>query len=241
MRLNRYIALSGYCSRRKADELILSQKVSINNHRVATLGSKVEGQDQIVVEGKRLYLPQKFIYLIMNKPLDVITTKKDPLDRKTVLDIIRQSKQKNLAQVSPVGRLDRDTTGVLLFTNDGNLLHFLTHPSNQITKVYEVLLKENINLKTLTHLREGIKLEDGLIKPNLIKYASHYSKKKIIIKMHSGKNRIIRRMMREVNHHILKLNRLSFAKLSASGLGYGRFRELSSKEVKILKVLQDKK
>ncbi len=231
IRLNRFIANAGICSRREADQLIASGVVEINSKVITELGTKVSANDQVKCEGKLLNKEIKK-YLLLNKPKDFITTMDDPKGRRTVLDLVKRA---CIERIYPVGRLDRATTGLLLFTNDGEMTKKLTHPSSNIKKVYRVGLDKVVTQKDLFKLVEGIQLEDGLATVDKASYALDADDKKVVqLELHSGKNRIIRRMMEALGYKVTRLDRIQFAGLTKKDIPRGRFRFLSEKEVGFL-------
>ena len=232
IRLNKYIASSGVCSRREADHLIANGKVSVNGKVITDLGTKVKPDAKVSVNGAPLKGERK-IYILLNKPKNVITTTDDPQGRMTVTDIIGNSITE---RVYPVGRLDRNTTGVLLLTNDGDLSEKLTHPKYRIDKIYEVGLNRNLEEDDILLLKKGIKLEDGLSKIDKIGFPDPENRSLIGVNIHSGKNRIIRRTFEHLGYEVVKLDRVSFAGLTKKNLSRGRWRKLSPKEVSWLKM-----
>lgn len=234
MRLNRYIASSGICSRRDADELIRKGAVEINGKKVTELGTQVSAKDQVKVNGKLIRNERK-VYILMNKPKDTLTTTDDPEGRQTVLDIIGDISG---IRVFPVGRLDRNTTGVLLLTNDGELAAKLTHPRYGVKKVYEVRTAVNVTDNHIEQLLNGIELDDGPMKADNIAFSDPSSRQYLQIEIHSGKNRVIRRMFEQLGIEIIKLDRISFAGLTKKNLARGRWRFLSPKEVGWLKMMR---
>lgn len=231
MRLNKYIAHAGICSRREADKLIEEGLISINGKRVTELGVKVAPEDEVRYKGKPIK-PEKPVYILMNKPKDTITTVKDPRQRKTVIDIIRPRVRQ---KVFPVGRLDRNTTGVLLLTNDGKLAEKLMHPSHKKKKVYHVFLNKDLSKKDAEKLVSGIELEDGFMQFDAVGFPKDEIRNEIGIEIHSGRNRVVRRMFEATGYEVVKLDRVFFAGLSKKGLSRGRWRYLTDKEVGILK------
>jgi len=235
VRLNRYIALSGVCSRREADELIKKGEIKVNGKKCLEMGTKVTpGKDKVVYVNRELRI-RKFIYLLMNKPKDHITTVKDDQGRRTVMDLVRKYTK---ARVYPVGRLDRNTTGLLLFTNDGELTEKLTHPSFQVPKIYQVRLDQNVPQEHLDQLKKGVELEDGFIKADRIDYVDGGYDNEIGLEIHSGRNRIVRRMFEHLGYRIVALDRVQFGPLTKKGLGRGTCRALEDKEVGWLKMLK---
>ena len=233
MRLNRYIANAGVCSRREADNLILSGAVHVNGVPVIELGSRVGLDDKVTVGGESIKHEKK-VYLVMNKPKNFITTLDDPQGRKTVLQLVGKLKQR----VYPVGRLDRATTGVLMFTNDGDLTKKLTHPKHGIKKIYQVTTDKNVSQANLKQIAEGIELEDGWIKADEVNYVGKGDdRKEIGIEIHSGKNRIVRRIFEHLGYEVIKLDRVYFAGLTKKDIARGQWRYLTSDEVNFLKML----
>ncbi len=232
IRLNKYIANSGICSRREADQLIEAGVVKVNNTTITTLGYKVKPTDIVEVEGQKIKNEKK-VYLLLNKPKDYLTTTKDPQNRKTVMDLISNACKE---RIFPVGRLDRQTTGLLLFTNDGELADKLMHPKSQIPKLYHVKLNRNFSYNDFQKLAQGIELEDGFIKPDALSYVMG-SKNELGIQIHSGKNRIIRRIFEHLRYEVIKLDRVMYAGLTKKNLPRGKWRFLSEKEIQYLKML----
>ncbi len=227
VRLNRYIASSGICSRRDADELIQRGVVEVNGVKITELGSQVEPGDNVKVNGKTIRNERK-VYVLLNKPKDTLTTTDDPEGRRTVMDLVREA---TTERIFPVGRLDRNTTGVLLLTNDGELAGRLTHPRYRVKKIYEVRASKNITDEMVEVLLKGIELEDGLAMADSVTFIDPMSKKDVAIEIHSGKNRIVRRMFEYLGLEIVKLDRVSFGGLTKKTLSRGKWRYLSPKEV----------
>ncbi len=230
-RLNKYIANAGECSRREADKRIEDGRVSVNGKIVTEVGIKVTAKDEVMVDGNLLQLEKK-VYLALNKPKDFVTTLDDPLGRKKVVDLIKNACNE---RVYPVGRLDRMTTGVLLFTNDGELTKRLTHPSYNKKKIYHVFLDKEITLEQLDEIKTGFELEDGFIKADAINYADKIDKKQVGIEIHSGKNRIVRRIFEHLGFVVEKLDRVYFAGITKKNLPRGKWRFLTKEEVLMLK------
>ncbi|RZT91136.1 23S rRNA pseudouridine2605 synthase [Ancylomarina subtilis] len=230
MRLNKFIANSGVCSRREADKLIADGQIMVNGITVTEVGTKVSMDDDVRLDGVRLMAEAK-VYLLMNKPKDFVTTLDDPTGRKTVMDLIGDACEE---RIYPVGRLDRDTTGVLLFTNDGNLTKKLTHPSYERKKIYHVHLDRNITRDELLKISDGLELEDGFIQPDELSYVDPKDKSQVGIEIHSGKNRIVRRIFEHLGFKVEKLDRVYFAGLTKKNLPRGKFRFLTQKEINIL-------
>ena len=231
MRLNRFIANSGICSRREADELILKGFVSVNGKQVSDLGIKVKHTDDIRYKGKRLSAEKK-VYILMNKPKGYVTTVEDPHADKRVIDLLGDSCTE---RVYPVGRLDKETTGVLLLTNDGDLTGRLTHPKYERRKIYHVFLEKQLAKNDLFRLTEGIMLDDEMVVADAVSFVDPEDRTQIGIELHSGKNRVIRRLFEELGHRVKKLDRVYFAGLTKKNLPRGRWRYLTDKEVNMLK------
>ena len=232
MRLNRYISLSGICSRRRADELIRQGSIRVNDQMVTELGTRIQPNDKVKYEGK-LIQPEKKVYILLNKPKDYITTLRDPGERKTVMELIDPGKH---PRVYPVGRLDRHTTGVLLLTNDGELTRKLAHPSGKAAKVYHVFLNRNFRESDMQQLLKGIALDDGPVSADKLSYPDPLDKKQVGIEIHSGRNRIVRRIFEYLDYQVVKLDRVYFAGLTKKGLGRGKWRYLNLQEIARLKM-----
>ena len=230
VRLNRFIANAGICSRRDADKLIEAGEIKVNGKVITEMGYQVQPTD-IVKYGSRKLNREKTVYLLLNKPKDFITTTEDPNDRKTVMELVKNACD---SRIYPVGRLDRNTTGLLLLTNDGELAEKLTHPSNEITKVYQVEIDKPIEDDDIKAITEGLKLEDGEIKADELAVITP-DKMVLGIKIHSGRNRIVRRIFEHLGYEVLKLDRTSFAGLTKKDLPRGNWRFLTEKEVVKLK------
>jgi 23S rRNA pseudouridine2605 synthase len=234
IRLNRYIANAGICSRRKADELIEAGVVSVNGNVVSELGYKINpSQDEIRYNGE-LLKREKMVYVLLNKPKDYITTTDDPQERRTVMLLVEKASRE---RIYPIGRLDRNTTGLLLMTNDGDLAEKLSHPRSNVTKLYQVELSKSLTQGDLNKIGFGVELEDGLIKPDSVSYVQGGSKREIGIQIHSGKNRIVRRIFEHLGYEVVKLDRVVYANLTKKDLPRGRWRYLDEKEVIQLKHL----
>ena len=232
VRLNKFIANSGVCSRREADTFIQTGLVTVNGKIVTELGSKVKPTDDIRFNGERLRGERK-VYILMNKPKDFVTTMADPHADRTVMDLI--SKDKCPERVYPVGRLDKATTGVLLFTNDGEMTEKLTHPSHNVKKIYQVTLEQPLAKEDFDKILEGIELEDGPIAADTLAYVGD-DKTEIGIEIHSGRNRIVRRIFESLNYRVKKLDRVYFAGLTKKNVRRGEWRFLEEKEVNLLKM-----
>jgi len=235
IRLNKYIANAGICSRREADKLIAAGAVSVNGKVVTELGTKISANDKVQY-GDQSLKREKLRYVLLNKPKGFITTTDDPQERKTVMNLISKACHE---RIYPVGRLDRNTTGVLLFTNDGELTKKLLHPKHGVQKIYHVVLDKALTKKDMMQVIEGITLDDGLIKVDAVEYVGDgKDKKQIGIELHSGKNRIVRRIFEKLEYKVVRLDRVSFAGLTKKNLPRGEWRFLGEKEVNFLKMLR---
>ena len=232
IRLNKYLANAGVCSRREADEFILSGAVTVNGEVVKELGSKVLRSDVVLFQEKPVSLEKK-VYVLLNKPKDYVTTSDDPQQRKTVMDLVKGACPE---RIYPVGRLDRNTTGVLLLTNDGDLASKLTHPKFLKKKVYHVFLDKPVTANDLQKISDGIELEDGEIKADAIEYADPQDQTQVGIEIHSGKNRIVRRIFESLGYRVVKLDRVQFAGLTKKNVRRGDWRFLTEKEVDMLRM-----
>lgn len=230
IRLNRFISNAGICSRRDADKLIQQGEISVNGEIVTSLGTKIRITDRVKYKNK-LLKREHHVYVLLNKPKDFITTMDDPQNRRTVMDLIKQAGNE---RIYPVGRLDRNTTGLLLLTNDGELADFLTHPSNKIQKIYQVDLDRPITPEDFEDIQKGIELEDGPIKPDDIQILSK-DRKILGIEIHEGRNRIVRRIFEHFRYEVVRLDRVMYAGLTKKDLVRGKWRMLTSKEVINLK------
>ena len=234
IRLNKYLADCGVCSRREADELIKAGCVTVNGEVVTTMGYKVKTNDKVMYGGQTLNR-EKLRYLLLNKPKGYITTADDPEGRVTVMELVKDACPE---RIFPVGRLDKNTTGLLLLTNDGDLAKKLTHPSSEISKLYHVVLDKPLTRNDMLRIADGLDLDDGMIIPDEIAYdADDDSKKSVGIKLHSGRNRIVRRIFEHLGYDVLKLDRVMFAGLDKYKLPRGEWRFLSDQEVASLKKL----
>lgn len=231
-RLNQYISKAGITSRRKADVLIQSGQIKINGRVIKELGIKVSTSDTIEYRGKKIYI-EKYKYIMLNKPKGFITTVKDQKNRKTVMELVEKSCEE---RVFPVGRLDKDTTGLLLFTNDGDLSQKLIHPKNKIEKVYRVILDKAITQTDYNKITNGVPLIDGNIKVDNISILNNTKNKELAIELHSGKNRVVRRIFDFFGYKVVKLDRVTFAGLSKKKIPRGKWRSLTNKEVGFLKM-----
>jgi 23S rRNA pseudouridine2605 synthase len=237
IRLNKFIANTGICSRREADSLILSGSIKVNGKTITELGTRIDPGDVVTYKGKKLQ-GEKKVYILMNKPKDCVTTVKDTHGRMTVLDLVKDGCQE---RIYPVGRLDRNTTGVLLLTNDGELADALTHPSYNRKKVYHIFLNKNLKPGDLKQISYGIELEDGFIRPDSIQYADPKDKTQVGMEIHSGRNRIVRRIFEHLDYRIKRLDRVYFAGLTKKGITRGHWRYLTAKEISMLKMSIPKK
>jgi 23S rRNA pseudouridine2605 synthase len=231
IRLNRFIANSGVCSRREADEIIRKGLISVNGKNVTDLGTKVSQNDDVRYRGKKLSAEKK-VYILLNKPRGYVTTVEDPHAEHTVLELIGNACTE---RVYPVGRLDKETTGVLLLTNDGDLTGKLTHPKYNRKKIYHVFLDKNLPKEDLFRLTEGINLEGEVVAADAISYADPEDRSQVGIEIHSGQNRVVRRMFESLGYKVKKLDRVYFAGLTKKNLQRGRWRFLSEKEISMLK------
>ena len=232
MPLNKYIAHSGVCSRRDAVDVIKSGKVKVNNAVINEPGYKISTGDVVVVSGKKITPVKNLVYILLNKPKDYITTTEDEKGRKTVLDILKNATKE---KIYPVGRLDRNTSGVLLLTNDGDLTQKLTHPSNEIKKVYAVTLDKPLAKAHFDEILKGVPLEDGIANVDSLAYTDVKDKTQIGIEIHSGRNRIVRRIFEHYGYDVKNLDRVIFAGLTKKNVERGKWRFLSEKEVRDLK------
>jgi 23S rRNA pseudouridine2605 synthase len=234
MPLNKFIAHCGVCGRREAAELVKKGLVVVNGEKILEPSFRVLGNEDVKVQGKKIFLQHNLTYILLNKPKDYITTSKDPEGRKTVLDLIKGATQE---RVYPVGRLDRNTTGVLLLTNDGELAQKLTHPSFEIKKIYEVKLDKPVTKKDLEAIAEGVTLEDGFVHADSVAYIDNSDKSLIGIEIHSGRNRIVRRIFEHLGYDVKGLDRVMFANLTKKNVDRGHWRMLNEKEIRLLKFM----
>ena len=232
LRLNKFLANAGICSRREADEFIQAGVVTVNGEMVTELGTKILRTDEVKFHDQPVKIEKK-VYVLLNKPKDYVTTSDDPQQRKTVMDLVKNACPE---RIYPVGRLDRNTTGVLLLTNDGDLASKLTHPKYLKKKIYHVYLDKNVTAHDLQQIAEGIQLEDGEIKADDVQYAHPTDKKQVGIEIHSGKNRIVRRIFESLGYHVQKLDRVQFAGLTKKNLKRGDWRYLTEEEVDRLRM-----
>ncbi len=232
IRLNKFLANAGICSRREADEFITAGIVSVNGEIVTELGTKIKRTDEVKFHDQPVTVERK-VYVLLNKPKDCVTTSDDPQERKTVMDYVKGACKE---RIYPVGRLDRNTTGVLLLTNDGDLASKLTHPKYLKKKIYHVYCDKNVTKVDLDQIVSGITLDDGEIHADAISYASDTDKSQVGIEIHSGKNRIVRRIFESLGYRVIKLDRVYFAGLTKKGLRRGDWRYLTEQEVNILRM-----
>lgn len=232
MPLNKYLAHCGICSRRDAAELIKDGKVKVNNEVITEPGYKMANGDQVSVNGKKVTVSKNLVYILLNKPKDYITTTDDPKNRKTVLDLLKNATRE---RVYPVGRLDRNTTGVLLITNDGELAQKLTHPSNEVKKIYAVTLNKPLTKADFDKILKGVILEDGPAPVDVLAYDDLNDKTKVGVEIHGGRNRIVRRIFESLNYEVKHLDRVTFAGLTKKNVERGKFRFLNEKEIRNLK------
>ena len=230
IRLNKFLANAGICSRREADEFIQAGEVKVNGNVVTELGSKITPADTVTFRDKEVGLENK-VYVLLNKPKDCVTTSDDPQGRLTVMDIVRNACTE---RIYPVGRLDRNTTGVLLLTNDGDLASKLTHPKFVKKKIYHVWTDKDVTEEDMQRIADGIELDDGNVHADAVSYATETDRNQIGIEIHSGRNRIVRRIFEALGYHVVKLDRVYFAGLTKKNLPRGRWRYLTQAEVNML-------
>jgi 23S rRNA pseudouridine2605 synthase len=233
MRLNRFIAHAGICSRREADTYIKAGSVTVNGKVVSEMGYQVSFNDEVRFDG-RLISSERKEYVLLNKPKNFLTTTSDDKGRRTVMELIASATKQRLF---PVGRLDRNTTGLLLFTNDGELAARLTHPKYGVRKIYHVVLDKTLRVNHLQEIEKGITLEDGPVVADAISFIQGATKREVGIEIHSGKNRIVRRIFEHFGYEVTKLDRVSFAGLTKKDLPRGHFRHLTEKEVSFLRMI----
>ncbi len=232
-RINKFISEAGVCSRRNAEQYVTSGQIEINDKIIKDLSYMVSDQDIVKLNGMILKSESKK-YILLNKPKNFITTMNDEKNRKTVMSLVKNSCNE---RIYPVGRLDKDTTGLLLFTNNGEIAKKLLHPKSNIKKIYHIILNNNLKLNDLNKIKNGIKLNDGIIKVDKVSYVDGLSKNQIGIEIHSGKNRIVRRIFEYLNYKVLKLDRVFFAGLTKNKLKRGTWRPLTKKEIDILHII----
>lgn len=234
MPLNKYIAHCGVCSRRDAAALVKEGKIKVNGEVITEPGHKVNPDDEVKMQGKKLFLAHNLVYILLNKPKDYITTLDDPQGRKTVLELVKGATNE---RIYPIGRLDRNTTGVLLLTNDGELTQKLSHPSYEVRKMYEVRLDKPLTKADFDRILKGVTLEDGTIYVDALAYADSKDKSIVGIELHSGKNRIVRRIFEALGYDVRNLDRVMFANLTKKNVDRGKWRFLKDKEVRLLKFM----
>lgn len=234
MPLNKFVAWSGVCGRREAADLIKAGKVTVNNQIITEPPFRVSQSDHIKVSGKKISIQKNLVYILLNKPKDYITTTGDPEGRKTVMDLVKQA---TTERVFPVGRLDRNTTGVLLITNDGELAQRLTHPRYEVRKIYEVKVDNPVTKQQLEQIADGITLDDGFIQPDSVAYADAKDKSVIGIEIHSGRNRIVRRIFEHFGFKVKNLDRVMYGIFTKKNVDRGSWRYLTEKEIRLLKHL----
>ncbi|WP_436414598.1 pseudouridine synthase [Petrimonas sp.] len=232
IRLNKYLANAGICSRREADEFIQAGVVKVNGEVVTELGTKITRADEVMFHDQPVSLESK-VYVLLNKPKGFVTTTDDPENRKTVMDLVKAACKE---RIYPVGRLDRATTGVLLLTNDGDLASKLTHPKYEKRKIYQVWLDKPVAMEHMQAVADGIELEDGEIHADAISYVTEDDLSQVGIEIHSGKNRVVRRIFEKLGYRVIKLDRVYFAGLTKKNLSRGKWRYLSEKEVNMLRM-----
>ena len=232
IRLNKYLANAGVCSRREADELIQAGAVSVNGTPITELGTKIKRGDKVLI-GDQLVAPDKLVYILLNKPKGCVTSTDDPNAKLTVMKLVERACKE---RIYPVGRLDKPTTGVLLLTNDGDLASKLTHPMYNKKKIYQVTLNKELTEEDMATISAGIDLEDGPIKPDEVSYVDEAAHKKIGIAIHSGRNRIVRRIFDKLGYRVMRLDRVFFAGLTKKGLKRGEWRFLTEREVSMLRM-----
>lgn len=234
MRLNKLIAYAGIASRRNAETLVKKGKVMVNGEVVTTPFIEIQEADEVRYKGKVIEPAEEFLYILLNKPKNCISTVSDEKNRRTVLDLVKESRRYRLY---PVGRLDRNTTGLILLTNDGHLAQKLSHPSNEVTKIYQVSLDKSITDQDLKKFQEGAELEDGFLKPDAVNFTTDPNSQDLMIEIHSGKNRIVRRYFEHFGFEVIKLDRVYYAGLTKKLIGRGKYRRLTREEVRNLKYL----
>lgn len=232
MPLNKFISHAGICGRREAAEMVKTGIVKVNDQIITEPGHKVSQKDDVVVNGKKIFLAKNLVYILLNKPKDFITTTDDPQGRKTVLDLIRPATPE---RIYPVGRLDRNTSGVLLLTNDGELAQKLTHPGNEVKKIYAVTLNKPLEKKHFDEILKGVVLEDGPASVDVLAYADTKDKTQIGVEIHSGRNRIVRRIFEHLGYDVKNLDRVMFGGLTKKNVERGKWRFLNEKEIRELK------
>jgi 23S rRNA pseudouridine2605 synthase len=234
MPLNKYVAHCGICSRRDAVPMIKEGKIKVNTTVITEPGYKVTPEDEIFFAGKKIIPEKNLVYILLNKPKDYITTLEDPEGRKTVLDLLRGATNE---RIFPVGRLDRNTTGVLLLTNDGDLTQKLSHPSHEVKKIYEVKLDKPLGKVDFEKILNGLQLDDGFVRADSLAYTDPKDKATIGIELHSGRNRVVRRMFEFLGYDVRNLDRVMFGNLTKKNVERGKWRYLNEKEIRLLKFM----
>jgi len=232
MRLNKYVAHCGVAARRKASEFIMDGQVAVNGEVVREPGHRVKPTDKVTYRGNPIEPETQRIYLLLNKPKNTVTTMSDEKNRRTVMDLIDPAIQ---LRIYPVGRLDRETTGLLLLTNDGNLAKKLSHPSHEVTKIYHVVLHQPVTKEHLKAIQDGLTLEDGLAPVDKVSYVKGKGKNEVGIEIHIGRNRIVRRIFKHLGYHVVRLDRTYYAGLTKKDIPRGKYRLLNDREVLMLK------
>ncbi len=236
--LNKYLSNSGITSRRKAADLVKKGKVKVNGKVVLEPFYRIKEGDEVIFDGKTISLKKEMVYILLNKPRNTITTTDDPQGRKTVIDIVQKASKERLF---PVGRLDRDTTGLLLITNDGELAVKLTHPRYKVTKTYHVTLNKPVTEADMQLIRDGLTLEDGFTPVDGVEYAKNGERKEVGIEIHIGRNRIVRRIFKHLGYRVIKLDRVYYAGLTKKDVPRGKFRFLKESEIRMLRHFAAKK
>lgn len=235
VRLQKYLAEAGVASRRKSEELILQGRVEVNGARVAELGTRVDAGDTVKVDGKEVSREEKQVYVILNKPAGFVTTSKDQFSRKTVLDLVQGVEER----IYPVGRLDYETSGLLLLTNDGDLAYKLTHPGHQVEKVYHARISGFLEEKEIKNLEKGIRIEGYITAPAKLRVVEKLMDSSVVeVAIHEGRNRQVRKMFEALGRRVLKLRRIAIGPMKLEGLEEGKWRFLTDKEVKALKAIR---
>lgn len=234
MRLNKLIAYAGISSRRNAEKLVKQGKITVNGELVTIPFIEIKEEDEVRYKNKIIEPTKDFIYLLVNKPKNCISTVSDEKDRRTLVDLVKESKTHRLY---PVGRLDRNTTGLIILTNDGHLAQKLSHPSYKISKVYQATLDKDISQEALLSFQKGAELEDGFLRPDAVNFTLEGNKRDVLIEIHSGKNRVVRRYFEHFGYTVVKLDRVYYAGLTKKAIGRGRYRPLTRNEVRNLKHL----
>jgi 23S rRNA pseudouridine2605 synthase len=232
IRLNKFLSNAGVCSRREADQFIQAGNVKVNGEVITELGTKITRQDEVLFNDRQVHIESK-VYIVLNKPKNTMTTSEDPQERRTVMALVKNACHE---RIYPVGRLDRNTTGVLLLTNDGDLASKLTHPAYKKKKIYHVWLDKEVTIEDMEKIANGLELEDGEIHADAISYASEEDKSQVGIEIHSGRNRIVRRIFESLGYHVTKLDRVYFAGLTKKNLPRGKWRYLNEREVNALRM-----